>query len=223
MFARLFGQDAPPSSLAIIALPYCALVTERVAQLKRIVDGVLLLGWVCRWTTGWASCLTTRPNCAGAMSRGRSLVKQCGSQRGPTSSLGTARVLVGTYEKATKLVDDLVANGLHGTAAAPHGYLYSCTRSYDPIADRLACLVVDELQLLADPSRGYIVEGLLAKALAINRGRQRLSGLKHVPAIQVVGLSATLPNAHSIAQWLDAACVESTDRPIDLEEYLMVW
>ena len=53
-------------------------------------------------------------------------------------------------------------------------------------------LIVDEAQTL-ESERGHLLELLLLKLRALN------------PQIQVVFLSATLPNPRAIARWLDAA------------------
>ena len=55
-------------------------------------------------------------------------------------------------------------------------------------------LIVDEAQTL-ESERGHLLELLLLKLRALN------------PQIQVVFLSATLPNPRAIARWLDAAMV----------------
>ncbi|WP_263021097.1 ATP-dependent DNA helicase [Natronobiforma cellulositropha] len=68
----------------------------------------------------------------------------------------------------------------------------------------LTCVVADEVHLIDDASRGPTLEVTLAKLRHLN------------PALQVVALSATVGNAGEIADWLDAALVHSTWRPIDL-------
>ncbi len=70
--------------------------------------------------------------------------------------------------------------------------------------DDLACVVVDEVHLLDAPRRGPTLEVTLATL------RRR------APDVQVVALSATVDNPEAIADWLDAALVESDWRPIDL-------
>jgi len=71
------------------------------------------------------------------------------------------------------------------------------------IAD-LTCVVADEVHLVDDAGRGPTLEVTLAKL------RRR------APDLQVVALSATVGNAGEIAEWLDAALVDSDWRPIDL-------
>jgi helicase len=70
--------------------------------------------------------------------------------------------------------------------------------------DDLACVVADEVHLVDDRDRGPTLEVTLAKLRQI------------IPGLQVVALSATIGNADEIADWLDAALVDSTWRPIDL-------
>ncbi|MFC4540871.1 ATP-dependent DNA helicase [Halosolutus amylolyticus] len=73
----------------------------------------------------------------------------------------------------------------------------------DWLAD-LTCVVSDEVHLIDDANRGPTLEVTLAKLRQLN------------PALQVVALSATVGNADEIADWLDAALVDTDWRPIDL-------
>lgn len=70
----------------------------------------------------------------------------------------------------------------------------------------ISIIIVDEIHLINDPSRGPTLEMVLAKMLQI------------LPEIQVVGLSATISNSDEIAGWLNAELVKSSWRPIDLKE-----
>jgi helicase len=65
-------------------------------------------------------------------------------------------------------------------------------------------VVIDELHMLGDESRGHIVEMIATRA--------KLLGL------QVVGLSATIGNAEEVAKWLSAKLVKSSWRPVKLYE-----
>ncbi len=69
----------------------------------------------------------------------------------------------------------------------------------------LTCVVSDEVHLIDDRNRGPTLEVTLAKLRQLN------------PALQVVALSATVGNAGEIADWLDAALVDTDWRPIDLQ------
>ncbi|AGN01930.1 superfamily ii helicase [Salinarchaeum sp. Harcht-Bsk1] len=70
--------------------------------------------------------------------------------------------------------------------------------------DRIACAVLDEVHVLDQEGRGPTLEVTIAKLRRLN------------PAVQLVALSATVPNADEIADWLDAAVVRSEWRPVEL-------
>ncbi|MFY4815139.1 DEAD/DEAH box helicase [Haloarcula sp. AONF1] len=70
--------------------------------------------------------------------------------------------------------------------------------------DELACVVVDEVHLLGAKRRGPTLEVTLATLRRRN------------PELQTVALSATVDNPDAIADWLDAALVESDWRPVEL-------
>jgi len=81
----------------------------------------------------------------------------------------------------------------------------SLIRNGAPWVNDLTCVVADEVHLVDDSGRGPTLEVTLAKLRKINRD------------LQVVALSATVGNAAEVADWLDAALVESDWRPIDLK------
>ncbi|MGM0447217.1 MAG: ATP-dependent DNA helicase [Methanobacteriota archaeon] len=80
----------------------------------------------------------------------------------------------------------------------------SLIRNGAPWIDDLTCVVSDEVHLVDDSHRGPTLEVTLAKLRKVN------------PGLQTVALSATVGNADVIADWLDAALVESDWRPIEL-------
>ncbi|TFH30359.1 MAG: DEAD/DEAH box helicase [Promethearchaeota archaeon] len=67
-------------------------------------------------------------------------------------------------------------------------------------------VIVDEIHLITDPKRGITLEFLLTRMLT-----QEISPL-------LVGLSATIRNAHQLATWLRADLITSTWRPVPLKE-----
>ena len=71
----------------------------------------------------------------------------------------------------------------------------------------IGVVIVDELQNIGDVSRGVGLEILLTKLVQKNNKR-----------LQVVGLSATIPNAKELAEWLKAELVETKTREIELRE-----
>lgn len=75
--------------------------------------------------------------------------------------------------------------------------------------DKLGIVVFDELHMLADEHRGFILELLATKLLCLE-GK-----------IQLVSMSATLQNVNQLAEWLRAHAFECKYRPIPLEEHLV--
>jgi helicase len=69
--------------------------------------------------------------------------------------------------------------------------------------ESIACAVIDEVHLLDKPGRGPTLEMTIAKLR-----------LRCDP--QLVALSATIANPDELADWLDAAVVDSEWRPVDL-------
>ncbi|KAK9506409.1 hypothetical protein O3M35_008360 [Rhynocoris fuscipes] len=111
----------------------------------------------------------------------------------PPGGFRAVHVAICTIEKANSLINRLLEE-----------------RSFDNIG----CVVVDELHLIGDPHRGYLLELLLTKIKYISdRGLNQ---------IQIIGMSATLPNLDDLARWLNAALYKTDFRPIELKEYLKV-
>ncbi len=70
----------------------------------------------------------------------------------------------------------------------------------------ITLVVVDEVHLIDSDNRGPTLEVVIAKMRYRN------------PAMQVIGLSATIGNPKILAGWLDAELVTSTWRPVDLRQ-----
>ncbi|MFH1664449.1 MAG: DEAD/DEAH box helicase [archaeon] len=69
----------------------------------------------------------------------------------------------------------------------------------------IGLLIVDEIHEI-DSDRGPTIEIMITKLLLLN------------PELQVLGLSATIPNAKELAEWLNAKLIESSFRPVKLSE-----
>ncbi len=74
------------------------------------------------------------------------------------------------------------------------------------LVSNLAVVVFDEIHVMGDPSRGATLEILATRIKLMS------------PNAQLLALSATVPNAREMADWLGAGIVESQWRPIPLYE-----
>jgi replicative superfamily II helicase len=70
---------------------------------------------------------------------------------------------------------------------------------------KLGLVVVDELHLLMDPTRGPRLEGTISRLSRVN------------PFCRVLGLSATVSNHRELAAWLDGVSYHSNWRPVRLK------
>ncbi|MHA2362475.1 MAG: DEAD/DEAH box helicase [Candidatus Hodarchaeales archaeon] len=77
----------------------------------------------------------------------------------------------------------------------------------------LSLLIVDEIHLIGDESRGSNLEALLTRIRILN------------PNCRIIGLSATIPNCNSIAQWLSAEAIVYGDefRPSKLIKKIIAY
>lgn len=72
----------------------------------------------------------------------------------------------------------------------------------------IGLLIVDEVHEL-DSERGATLEMVIAKLRSV------------LPKLQILALSATIPNAGEIAEWLSAELVKSNYRPVELREGIL--
>jgi len=84
--------------------------------------------------------------------------------------------------------------------------LDSLIRHKTPWLKYTSLLIIDEIHLLNDVSRGPTLEVLLTLMK------------KLMPKIQIVGLSATIGNPKELADWLEAGLVEDDWRPVPLKK-----
>ncbi|TMS23150.1 DNA polymerase theta [Larimichthys crocea] len=121
---------------------------------------------------------------------------------GSTSAAGgftSLDMAVCTIEKANSLVNRLIEEDSMGL---------------------LGMVVVDELHMVGDSGRGYLLELLLTKIRYIAQKQNTTGSLSE--GVQIVGMSATLPNLSLLAGWLGAELYQTDYRPIPLQEHLKV-
>lgn len=83
--------------------------------------------------------------------------------------------------------------------------------------DEIGIIIIDELHMIGDSSRGYILELLLSKIIFLKK-LNKYSELN----LQLIGMSATIPNLSDIAKWLDAQLYITDYRPVPLNEYIVL-
>ncbi|URD79344.1 HELICc [Musa troglodytarum] len=137
-----------------------------------------------------------------------------GNQGGGSLPKDTS-VAVCTIEKANSLINRLLEEGR---------------------LSELGIIVIDELHMVADHHRGYLLELMLTKlryaagegssdsSNGESLGSSGASSGKADPAhgLQIVGMSATMPNVAAVADWLQAALYQTDFRPVPLEEFVKV-
>jgi len=72
--------------------------------------------------------------------------------------------------------------------------------------NKITVLVIDEIHLIHDPSRGPTLEVIISHFKALN------------PKTQIIALSATIKNATELSIWLDGKLIQSDWRPVPLRE-----
>lgn len=122
----------------------------------------------------------------------------------PTGRFSSMDVAVCTIERANSLINRLIEENK---------------------MDLLGMVVVDELHMLGDSHRGYLLELLLTKICYITQKSASCqadlaSTLSN--AVQIVGMSATLPNLELVASWLNAELYHTDFRPVPLLESVKI-
>ena len=170
-----------PTKKAILVLPYVALVQEKLKWLRKVTEGVEKSVSVGIHTSSQLPAWC-RPHI--------SSVRVMGFFGGSKvrASWSDVDVAVCTIEKANALVNTAIEE---------------CN-----ISD-LGVVVLDELHMINDVHRGYLMELIASKLLSLER------------SVQIVGMSATLTNIEVLAKWLDAKYYNTKYVPVPIEEYLV--
>ncbi|XP_055889745.1 DNA polymerase theta-like [Biomphalaria glabrata] len=113
----------------------------------------------------------------------------------PSGGLSHVDIAVCTIEKANGLLNRLMEEGR---------------------INEIGIVVVDELHMVGDSHRGYLLELMLTKLMYLTRKTT------NEDRVQIVGMSATLPNLRLLADWLKASLYCTAFRPVPLTEYVKV-
>ena len=133
---------------------------------------------------------------------------------GGSALFDNANIVVCTIERANGIIQRLMASSDEEGKGMP----------------RLATVVVDETHMVGEPSRGIMLEQMLAKLVWWRHYRSGKSGgggggggssNPNNNHLQIVAMSATIPNLDEFGRWLHPARVYKTDlRPVQLHRYL---
>jgi replicative superfamily II helicase len=85
--------------------------------------------------------------------------------------------------------------------------------TYPHVLNQVGTVVVDEAQMIADPSRGANLEFILTLVRMA-----RLHGVEP----QVIALSAVIGDTNGLERWLGARLLRRTERPVPLDEGLLL-
>ena len=82
---------------------------------------------------------------------------------------------------------------------------------------RISCIIIDEFHTIGDLYRGYYLESMITKILYSLENVQ----LESDP-IQIIGMSATLPNLDEVCEWMNATIYMTDYRPVSINEFIKV-
>lgn len=170
-----------PTKKAILVLPYVALVQEKLKWLRKVVEGV-----------------------EKSVKVGSQISPQLPAWRRPhNSSVRVVGFFGGSKARASWSDVDIAVCTIEKANALVNTAIEECT-----ISD-LGVVVLDELHMINDDHRGYLMELMASKLLSLER------------SVQIVGMSATLTNTEVLAKWLDAKYYNTKYVPVPIEEYLV--
>ena len=91
------------------------------------------------------------------------------------------------------------------------------------LSSMISGICVDELHMVGDADRGYILELFLTKLRYLSQSLEenRVSRSLDPGGIQIVAMSATISNVDKLASWLGAVLYKTDYRPIPLKQYLV--
>ncbi|KXJ95571.1 DEAD/DEAH box helicase [Microdochium bolleyi] len=167
---------------ALLVLPYVALVQEKVGWLRKVVQGLSRDQAEDKVPSSTPGLWRRRPD--------KDNIRVVGFFGGGKirSTWADFDIGVCTFEKANTLIN---------------GAMLDCSIS------ALKAVVLDELHMVDDDHRGYLMELMATKLISLDH------------SVQIVGMSATLSNIDILAKWLGAHTYVTMYRPIPLDEFLV--
>ncbi|KAF4994203.1 hypothetical protein FGRMN_5977 [Fusarium graminum] len=171
---------AEKGTKALLVLPYVALVQEKVRWLRSVVQGLRF-----------------------ASDQAADDDKRIWRRRADENTVRVVGFFGGGKVRATWADFDIGVCTLEKANALVNTAIDDCSVS------KLRAVVLDELHMIDDEQRGYLLELVATKLLSIEQ------------PVQIVGMSATLPNMDLMAQWLGGHCYETRYRPVPIEEHLV--
>lgn len=168
---------------ALLVLPYVALVQEKVRWLRNVVAGI------------------SREAITGPI---RESERKLWRKRADEDTVRVVGFFGGSKVKQTWFDFDIGVCTMEKANALVNGAID------DGSITKLKVIVLDELHMIDDDHRGYLLELLATKLLSLD---------DH--AVQIIGMSATLTNIQLLATWLQAHYYETHYRPVPIEEHLV--
>lgn len=168
---------------ALLVLPYVALVQEKVRWLRNAVHGI------------------SREAITGPIQESE---RRLWRKRADEDTVRVVGFFGGSKVRQTWHDFDIGVCTMEKANALVNGAMD------DGTITKLKVMVLDELHMIDDDHRGYLLELLATKLLCLD---------EH--AVQIIGMSATLTNINLLASWLQAHFYETHYRPVPIEEHLV--
>jgi len=112
------------------------------------------------------------------------------------------RVVISTRDR--KEHDAALSRGDFDIAVVVYEKFFPLVTSKKQFINQFGLVVVDELQMIADPNRGAMLDLIMSWLRTLNGGPQ------------IVGLSAVIGNEAALPEWLNASFLQSPQRPVEL-------
>lgn len=118
--------------------------------------------------------------------------------------------------EATGETDDLtpLLRGQYDIALLTYEKFTAIALTHPYVLEQVGTIVIDEVQMIADPSRGANLEFILTLLCM-----RRRDGLEP----QLIALSAVIGDTNGLERWLDARLLRRVERPVPLDEGVLTY